>query len=127
MMVQTGHWPTYENWKRRITTIVEAEGRRSKASPFPLFDFGVYDELTTGTVPERGLAEFYFEASHFTKALGDHVLQRALSFPDDHSHIPPGGFGRLLRSESIGTHLEAIRVAQKNYQTTHSEELMPLR
>ena len=127
MLVMTGHWPSYEEWKRRLTALVEAESNQTNAPPFPLFDFGVYHDLTTDKVPESGLAPYYFEASHFTKRLGNEILNLVLASSESRPAVSQGGFGHLLEPASLEAHLEAIRIHQAGYQRTNEDELQSLR
>lgn len=76
-----GLWDTFETWKRRLAAINEEVARQLGVEPFPLFDFAVFDPATTEeSVPPASSTEmmrYYWETSHYTPALGEHVLDRA--------------------------------------------------
>jgi len=121
MLDRNGQGTLFEEWKRLITRIVEAS--RTTDQAFPLRDFSGYNDFTTEPVPENGLAHYYFESSHFTKALGNELLSRLLV--DDNSS-PPGGFGFHMVSGQIETHLAEIREDRELYRQERATELATL-
>jgi|JI6StandDraft_1071083.scaffolds.fasta_scaffold00181_35 hypothetical protein len=121
MLNRIGQGVLFEEWKRFITRMTEAS--RTSERAFPLLDFSGYNDFTTEPVPERGLARYYFEASHFTKALGDELLARIF---EDATIVQPGGFGFRLTSSRLEEHLAAIREARELYRRDHAAELAKL-
>ena len=123
MISIVGQWDLYEQWKREITRLVEEEAAASRLSAVLLMDFGGYDTFTTEEVPQRGLARYYLEASHFTKTLGDILLARVLS-PDVGQ---PQNFGVRLEGQMIAAHLAAIRDARAAWRAGHAADLETLK
>lgn len=114
----------YEEWKRALVSLLAEEAGQQPA--FPLHDFGVYTEETADAVPGRGLARYYYEASHFNKTLGNRVLDAVLKPADTSAEIPPGGFGHRLTASSIEAHLTAVREARDGWANSHADELAAL-
>ncbi len=120
-----GYDTLYETWKRTLVSILkqEAEG---KGNPFPLYDFGVYSDETIDPIPAKGLARYYYEASHFNKALGNRLLGILLA-PTDHSAInPAGNFGHRLTEDSLQEHLLAVQKGRAQWAENHAQELAAL-
>ena len=76
------------------------------------WDFGCPTELTAEAVPseaERGAAmQWYWEAGHFKKELGDLVLARALGESNE-----TDGFGLELTTANVGERNTVCRAALK--------------
>lgn len=123
MLDRCGQAALFEEWKKWITAEVEKEAVDSKQSAFPLLDFSGYNEFTTEPVPEKGLATYYLESSHFTQALGDKLLDRLFS---DEAPAGPGAFGFRMSSAQMGAHLTAIRETRERYRRERAEELASL-
>ncbi len=121
MLNRIGQGVLFEEWKRFITRMTEAS--RTSERAFPLLDFSGYNDFTTEPVPEKGLARYYLESSHFTKALGDELLIRLLN---DAIVTPPGDFGFRLTSEQMEAHLTAIRATRDLYHRERAAELATL-
>jgi hypothetical protein len=124
-----GLWDTFETWKRRLAAINEEVARQLGVEPFPLFDFAVFDPATTEeSVPPASSTEtmrFYWETSHYTPALGEHVLDRVLGTTPP-SEVAPGGFGVALTSASMQEHLVAVREAEGRYREAHPTDVAVL-
>ncbi len=123
MLDRTGLGDAFEKWKRVITQIVGEEALRARGTAFPLLDFSGCNEFTTEPVPEKGLARYYLECSHFTKPLGDKLLTILLGATRPNT---PGAFGYPLTSADMESHLKALRAAHSQYRLDHAEELRSL-
>jgi hypothetical protein len=122
-----GEWDSYEQWKREVLQIVEDEAAASGAAPFLLADFSGYNEFTAERVPERGLADYYLEASHFNMRLGDKLLTLLLGPLEPLRQSKPGGFGVLLGSANLAAQLQAIRADRDHFRRTRGAEIADLR
>jgi hypothetical protein len=126
VMAAVGLWPAYPDWKRRVlaTTLEEAAAHRS--APYPVWDFGVINDITTETVPALGdrttTMRWYRESSHYRKVLGDRMLDRILAEPPPND-APADGFGLLLTTANIEAQLslQARRFAE--WQAGHPAEV----
>ncbi|MDJ0511236.1 MAG: hypothetical protein QNJ64_18565 [Crocosphaera sp.] len=121
-----GLWEKFEEWKRELVKINEQEAAKFKVSPFPIWDFSGYNSLTTETVPDAQdkttKMKWYYESSHFSKPLGDLVLDKVFAYEDKNRNIP-GDFGILLTSENIEEHLSKIRSDQKLYEKNYQKDV----
>lgn len=121
-----GRWNLFQDWKRALVRIVAEEAGEN--TPFPLLDFGVCSPETTDPVPATGLARYYYEASHFNKALGNQLLDIILGRRSASGHAPaPGEFGHELAPGTLAPHIAAVDQAFRNYQKTHVEEMARLK
>ena len=77
---EAGLWPLFEQWKADVAAISDEARRHGR--PITLWDFGCPDGFTTEAVPPDGdrktKMQWYWEAGHFKKELGDRVLERVL-------------------------------------------------
>jgi hypothetical protein len=122
-----GLWDALERWKRAVASVAEGSDLRDTPGRFALWDFSDYSELTTEAVPERGdltrRMRFYWESSHYTKALGDLVLDRIFgrANPD-----LPKDFGVVLDSATLEHHLAQIRNRGRRYRNSHPHDIEEL-
>lgn len=124
---RAGAWQQYEDWKRELVAVLAADAAKHPNGPdIPLWDFSGYNSITSVTVPAADQTESrmwsYWEGSHFTKAVGDMVLDRVLSH-ESRGRIIPRDFGVRLTSENIEGHIRNIRAAGEQYRRTHSDDL----
>jgi len=127
LMRRAGVWQQFEAWKRELVAILAADGaRHPDGHDIPLWDFSGYNSITGVAVPPAGQIEArlwsYWEGSHYTKAVGDMVLDRVLVHESRERSIPQD-FGVRLTSANIDTHLQNIRVAGEQYRRAHSDDL----
>lgn len=128
VLAAAGLWPKFEEWKRTLTAINEQEAHRFGKIPFPLWDFSVYNELTTEAVPVLGDMEtvmhWYWDSSHYNRALGDLMLDRIFSYHES-GRVVPDDFGVLMNSENIDidSHLQKIRADRQYYRDTHPDDI----
>lgn len=87
-----------ELWKTRIAAIVQANGLRYNAAPYPLWDFFQRNSLTTEKVPKDGDREavmrWFTDSSHYTPEAGDIVLKKILGLYGENDPYPD--FGKKL-------------------------------
>lgn len=125
-----GLWDEFETWKRELVRINEQEAARYSRSPFPLWDFSGYNSITTEKVPvledKKTSMKWYYESSHFTKELGDLVLDKVFNHQEPGRNVPDD-FGVLLTSETIKRHLVQVRREQQQYRDTHSEDVQEIK
>lgn len=117
-----GAWPAYESWKRELVEI-----GRSRAPGGPtvrVWDFGGYDQFSTETLPassdRRTHLRWFWEPSHYSKALGNIVLTRIFGGPDS-------GYGVVLTVETIEARLADVRARRKAYREKHPEAVARIR
>jgi hypothetical protein len=122
-----GEWENYEQWKREVVRVIEGEAAEKGGVPFVLADFSGYNEFTTERVPERGLADYYHEASHFNMRLGDKLLTLLLGPVEPLRQTQPGHFGVLVTSENLPLQLQAIRQDRAEFRRTRGAEVADLR
>ncbi|WP_218079547.1 hypothetical protein [Anthocerotibacter panamensis] len=122
-----GLWSDVEDWKRFVVQILAADAQTHPAAqPFRLWDFSGYTSVTTEPVPAAGdtttQMRWYWDSTHYKKALGDLILDRVFGYRDAQRPIPKD-FGVLLTPQNLETHLADIRQAQTRYQQTHPAEV----
>ena len=126
---EMGSWGTIEQGRRALVELLDEEARRhTGAEPFPLYDFGGYNAVTTEALPPRGSQRemrYYWDSSHFKEGVGDRVLDRVLARPD--GPAPADGFGLRLTPGNIDQALAQLRAARDAYRAAHRRELAALR
>ena len=125
-----GLWPLFEEWKRAVVRIVDEDAAAwPGAAPVDLWDFSGYNEITTERVPavgERGKAmQWYWEAGHYKREVGELVLARMLADTRSGGHAP-SGFGIKLNRQNLEPHLAATRAGQQAYQGARQDEIAEL-
>jgi hypothetical protein len=120
----TGLWPSFEEWKRQLV--------RSLAAPAPgqddkgklvLWDFSGYHRFACERVPakdDRSTAmQWYWEAGHFKRELGDQIIARVGGGGDPE-------FGIRLDQSTVEAALGAIRRDAGRYRSDHRAEVSEL-
>ncbi len=124
-----GLWSEWEQWKRQLVTLNESVAAEQGKIPFALWDFSGYNHYTTEAVPPLGDTEtqmqWYWESSHYKKELGDLVLDRIFSYKHPERKIVKG-FGALLNSENIETHLQKLREDRQQWRVLHPEDVVEI-
>jgi hypothetical protein len=104
-----GLGPDLERMKREVVDLVAAEAARSRAAPFPVWDFSGPHPYTTEPVPPAGgEMRWWWESSHATPALGSRMVARMLG--EDARDAEDEGFGVRLAPEGLDAHLAALRL-----------------
>lgn len=100
MFETAGLWPLFEEWKRELVAAIAAETSRNPQVRITLLDFSGYGAYNCERIPGpnnvRAATQWYWEAGHFKKELGDIVLARVMAEP-----LPPA------QAPSFGTSLDA--------------------
>lgn len=123
-LVVTGLYETYENWKKEIVNII-AEQQRRHNKKIHFCDYSGYTSITTEDVPSDSATkmQWYWESSHYKKALGDLIIDDLLST----NKVSPLVGNCQLNSENIAAHLENIRARQQAYGRSHEFEVSEVR
>ena len=87
-----GSWSGFENLKRQLVKIA------------PVWDFSGYNSITTEPIQEQ--MNNYIDSSHYSKEVGDLILNRIFDYQTE---TVPDDFGVLLTPDNIEAHLEKIR------------------
>lgn len=86
MLEAAGLWPLFEQWKAQLVREIAGVRASHPGASVSLHDFSGFGPYNCERIPaagERGaVTQWYWEAGHFKKALGDVVLERLLSQPD---------------------------------------------
>lgn len=116
-----GLWEQFETWKRGLVRINREVADRVDGVPFPLWDFSGFNDFTREDVPafnEYRPMRWFFEASHYREALGDHLLDRLFNVhPSD--RVGLDSFGVRLESHNLENHLQEIRKEESSYRSSH--------
>lgn len=91
-----GLWPVWENWKREVVKIT------------PVWDFSGYNSINTEPVSNQ--MENYLDSFHYSKEVGNLVLNRILDY---HEENIPADFGVRITSDNIEFHLAKIRADRR--------------
>ncbi len=119
-----GLWELFEYWKLRLTTIIENENQRMPtAKAVSIWDFAIYNEVTTEKVPGANNPDiqmrWYWEGSHYRREYGDKILECVLN--NELSLACP--WGQQLSSFSMNDHLSEIRKAGHQYRASHKKDI----
>ena len=112
-----GLWADYEIWKTMLVERVERH--RHQGLVVALHDFGAYHAYAAERVPPPGSVaspRWYWESGHFRGELG----ARMMSIMTGHA-APDGLFGVELRTQVLGTHLEAVRASRREFASVQPD------
>jgi len=113
--------------KRELVRMNHEEAERAGRRPFPLWDFGGYNSITTEELPALGDTEthmqWYWEGSHYSEATADLIVARVFGTP--HSDIPRD-FGVQLDSGNVDGYLMSARAARAAYRSAHPADIAEL-
>ncbi len=126
----TGLWPLFEEWKRALVRIVDEDAAAHPTTPSTdLWDFSGYNDITSEPVPAAGekgkVMQWYWEAGHYKREVGEFVLERILD-ASRFGAAAPVDFGVKLAKHNIDSHLEAISADQRRYKTVRRDEVAAL-
>jgi hypothetical protein len=127
ILAAAGLWPHWEDWKRKLVSILDDLGKNRPDHPAPhLWDFSGYNSVTTEDVPQAddasSLMRGYLESSHYNAKVGNMVLDTIFGRPSA-GEAKLGDFGTILTPENIEEHLAAIRTDRQAYRATHNNDL----
>ena len=118
-----GAWASYESWKRELVEIGRGQAR-GDGPGVRVWDFGGYDQFSTEPLPEisdgRTPLRWFWEPSHYSKALGDIILTRIFGGADR-------GYGVVLTPDTIEARLADVRERRRTYRERHPEDARRLR
>jgi len=122
-----GQWEQYEEWKRTLVRVLAEDAlRHPKAPPITLWDFSGYNTVTTEPVPpledRQTTMQYYWETSHFTKAVGDLILDRVFGVTVP-GRVVPDDFGVPLDQQNLEARLATIRAQGEAYRRERRAEL----
>jgi hypothetical protein len=114
----TGLWPAYEDWKREIVRRIDAA---RGAMDIELWDFTGFSPYTGERVPRPGDTrtelQWYWEAGHFKKSLGDKMLLDVFGAKDSDDH-----WGRRLTGANLEQVLQQARAERDDYRRRHEDD-----
>lgn len=118
----------FEVFKRRLVKVNENIALKNGKKPFDLWDFTGYGTLTTEDVPDmkNGKMKWYRDSSHYTKELGDIVLDRMFDGNFSGGQEYPN-FGVILTSKNIEKHLQKLRMDRIQWQASHPSDMHEIR
>jgi hypothetical protein len=118
----TGLWPAYEDWKREIVRRVDAA---QGTMDVELWDFTGFSPYASERVPRpgdtRAELQWYWEAGHFKKSLGDILLADMLDAPPNR-----GQWGRILTGQNLDELLREQRAGRDDYRKRHANDFADL-
>ncbi len=119
----TGLWPAYEDWKRELVGRV---GAARGTMDVELWDFTGFSPYTDEQVPRPGDTrtelQWYWEAGHFKKSLGDLLLANMFDKRNNHEQ-----WGRQLTGRNLDELLRQQREARDDYVRTHPDDVTVLK
>ena len=96
-----GLWEAFQGWKRTMVAEIAAHPSTVTGSRMLLWDFSGFHRYATEPIPrpqDRSTQlQYYWEAGHFKKALGDLVLNRVLG----QETSPDAAFGVVLTPQNV--------------------------
>jgi hypothetical protein len=101
----TNQWKTFEQWKREITKITS------------VWDFSGYNSITTEPIKDR--MKNYVDNSHYSRKIGDLILDRILSYQEEKV---PNDFGTLLTSDNIEGVLKKNRINREVWAKNNPQD-----
>ena len=118
----TGLWPAYEDWKRELVRRVDAA---RGTMDIELWDFTGFSPYTDEQVPRPGDTrtdlQWYWEAGHFKKSLGDLLLANMFDKPNNLDQ-----WGRRLTGRNLDELLRQQREARDDHVRTHPDDVTAL-
>lgn len=97
----------YDFWLKEIVRINEEEAARAGRPPLPMWDFSDVNSITNDRIPPIGDTSplrYFWEYSHYRKAMGDLILDRIFNYSDP-SRPLPADFGVRLTGANIDAHI----------------------
>jgi len=126
-IVETGLWPLYEDWRRKLVQILAEDARvHPREEPFPLWDFSGLDDVNTEPLPPPMVAaskqhmRFWYEGTHAQVEVGDRMIARIFGYHDP-ARKPIENFGIRIDDMNIERHLRDLRRAMGRYERDHAD------
>jgi hypothetical protein len=113
----------FTDWKRTLVLINEKVASRYGKSPYPIWDFAYYSELTTEPVPARknntARMKWHFDPLHIKRAAGNLVL--------DQVYLGGEGTGIALNTDNVDSVLEMQQQKKQLFHQEHAELIKQLK
>jgi hypothetical protein len=126
---QAGLWEKYEDWKRTVVRMIEDVNAESHVKYISLWDFSGLHGFNTEPLPAPGDADtrmrWYWEGSHYQRAVGDAILDRVFGVESSGMKVP-NDFGFVLTASTIEEHLVRVRRDLDRYAANHQDEVRTL-
>jgi hypothetical protein len=126
MFDDLGLWPAFEAFKRRL--VEETARLRADGCNVTLWDFSGISDYALQRIPDPkdrpGRSDWYWEAGHFKKELGELLLARVLSGPAAHSGTT---FGEVLQATNIDLYLAKQRADVEALRKANSDLTVAVR
>jgi len=117
-----GLWPAFEDWKRELVRRTDVARRDADIELWDFTGFSPYaDEVVPPPGDIRTELQWYWEAGHFKKELGDVLLSEILVERAD-----AAGWGRRLTEAALEEHLQRQREARTAYEHGHATDVAAL-
>jgi hypothetical protein len=122
---RSGLWPAFERWKWELACVFDEMRVAYPQASLTLWDFGVYDQATTQTLPIGAAGRSsghmdYWDPVHYALPNGERVA--TLLFNQEIKPDRLGGALPLTRA-NVAEHLSEIRRDQERYEATHRQEI----
>jgi hypothetical protein len=119
----TGLWPAYEDWKRELARRIDAAQGTADVQLWDFTGFSPYaDERVPGPGDTRTDLQWYWEAGHFKKALGDVLLGEMFA-----ARVDDERWGHRLTGRGVEERLREQRDARDDYERLHARDVAELR
>jgi hypothetical protein len=120
----SGLWPRFEEMKRQLVNINEAEALRAGREAYPVWDFsGAYGPaLEQSPTTQTETMRWFWEPVHYKRSLGDFLLSRVMGTAV-HDAPEIAGFGVLLDGPGLESHLGRLRDLQQAYAENHPDDM----
>jgi hypothetical protein len=116
-------WDDFEQWKRDIVALVEAEARAAGQPAFPLWDFTGYNSVNTEPVPSKQdtstRMRWHLDPSHVSRAAGD-LVQTVMLETRGHR---VEDFGRQVDSTTLEAYIQSSRVQREHYAERFPDDI----
>jgi hypothetical protein len=121
-LYQFGLRDRIEMGKRTLVKVAaESNALAASAPPIEIWDFSVFTGPTTEahpTITDPAEMNWYQDAMHFRRSLGDLVLNQIFNMPNDVDE-----FGTRLDETNLEDHLFAQRAAREMYHRMHADQV----
>jgi hypothetical protein len=118
--------PQWLDFRRQTASILVGEAERAGRKPFALYDLARFDDTQSVAVPALGdvhrRARGYWDASHFTKQVGDRALENMIA---GESFVP--GLGPRLDPANVEPELSSLQREGQRWRASHADDVAELR
>ncbi len=123
---ETGLFPVFERWKQETVLEVTNVSESSASLRTSVVDFSGYADYQCERIPDKGdllsTTQWYWEAGHFKKTLGDIVLERSLFLASSALLVNQyDGFGIKLHKANIEFNRHRIDAEKARCQTNYPQ------